>query len=198
MCGLDELPQGPRLHPKRFPGVVVLLLRDVLSFSATETAELLDVSVPAANSALQRARATLARHRRPDEPRRPDPASSAAEQALLQRYMRAHEQADPAAIVAVLREDARLTISPMGLCWDGRDEITQPFLDNMGALETWRCFPTAANGQLAVANYLRRWDDDTYKAFTLVVLTVDGDALVEMATFATPELFAAFDLPRVL
>lgn len=176
----------------------MLLLRDVLSFSATETAELLDVSVPAANSALQRARATLARHRRPDEPRRPDPASSAAEQALLQRYMRAHKQADPAAIVAVLREDARLTISPMGLCWDGRDEITQPFLDNMGALGTWRCFPTAANGQLAVANYLRRWDDDTCRAFTLVVLTVDGDALVEMATFATPELFAAFDLPRVL
>lgn len=68
----------------------------------------------------------------------------------------------------------------------------------MGALGTWRCVPTAANGQPAVANYLRRWDDDTYRAFTLVVLTVKGDALVEMATFATPELFVAFDLPPVL
>jgi RNA polymerase sigma-70 factor (ECF subfamily) len=177
----------------------VLLLRDVLSFSAAETAELLDMSVPAANSALQRARATLAAYQRTGEQTMAGPASaSAQERALLARYMRAHEQADPAAIVAVLREDARLTINPMGLGWDGREEITQPFLDNMSSLGEWRCLATGANRQPAVATYLRRWDDDTFRAFTLVVLAVEGDELTEMAAFARPELFAAFGLPPTL
>lgn len=172
----------------------VLVLRDVLSFSAAETAELLDVTVPAANSALQRARATLATYQRSRDHKGPT-ATSPGERALVQRYMRAHEQADPAAIVAVLRDDARLTISPAGLCWDGREEITQPFLDGMGALGEWRCVATRANRQPAVANYLRRWGEQEYRAFTLVVLGVEEGALVEMATFAQPELFAAFGLP---
>jgi len=171
----------------------VLLLRDVLAFSAVETAYLLGFSVPAANSALQRARSTLAAYRgstatRPQTTTVEDPR----ERALLQRYMDAHEQQDPAAIVAVLREDARLTISPTGLCWNGREEITQPFLEGMGALGQWRCLPAGANRQPAVANYLRRWGDTDYRAFSIVVLAVDDGALTEMATFAEPALFEAF------
>jgi RNA polymerase sigma-70 factor (ECF subfamily) len=109
--------------------------------------------------------------------------------------MRAHEEADPAAIIAVLRADARLSISPTGLCWDGRDEITPSFLDGMGALGTWRCLPTRANGQPAVANYLRAHGEEDYCAFTVVVLGMQDGELTEMATFAEPQLFAAFGLP---
>jgi RNA polymerase sigma-70 factor, ECF subfamily len=177
----------------------VLLMRDVLAFSAAETADLLEVTVASANSALQRARATLAIHQDVraevgSSPSTGDPR----ELALLARYMRAHEEGDPAAIVAVLREDARLTISPAGMCWEGREQITQPFLDGMGALGDWRCVPTRANRQPAVGNYLRRWGESEFRAFTLVVLAVEDGALAEMATFAEPALFAAFGLPPAL
>ena len=181
----------------------VLLLRDVLAFSAAEAADVLDISVPAANSSLQRARATLAGLQRDTAGSSRTTSSarttdvSADERALLNRYINAHEQADPAAIVAVLREDARLTISPMGLSWDGRDQIRQPLLDNMGALGTWRCIPTQANRQPAVGMYLRKWGDDTFRAWSLVVLGIDGDQISEMATFAGSTLFPAFTLPMV-
>ncbi|HZG93226.1 MAG TPA: RNA polymerase subunit sigma-70 [Mycobacteriales bacterium] len=175
----------------------VLLLRDVLAFSAAETAELLDLSVPAANSALQRARATLASSQGSR-----DEASAASasphERELVDRYIRAHEEVDPAAIVAVLRADARLTISPVGACWDGRDEIAPPYLERMGSLGDWRCVPTSANRQPAVAHYLRRFGEHEFRAFSLVVLGIQGAELVEIATFASPELFAAFGLADVL
>jgi RNA polymerase sigma-70 factor (ECF subfamily) len=178
----------------------VLVLRDVLAFSAKETADLLDLSVAAANSSLQRARTTLAKHQ-------PAPGSAASastspttreERGLLETYMRAHEEGDPGAIIAVLRADARLSISPTGLCWDGRAEITPSFLEGMGALGSWRCLPTRANGQPAAANYLRAWGEQEYRAFTLVVLGIEDGLLTEMATFARPELFTAFGLPPVL
>jgi len=177
----------------------VLLLRDVLAFTAAETAEVLEVTVAAANSALQRARATLAAHRSTSAGASGmTSAGDPREQELLQRYIDAHERQDPAAIVAVLREDARRTISPTGLCWDGRGEITQPFLDGMGALGDWRCLPTRANRLPAVGNYLRRRGEAEYVAFTLVVLAAEDGALTEMATFAEPALFAAFGLPPTL
>jgi RNA polymerase sigma-70 factor, ECF subfamily len=189
LAAIQVLPAGQR---------AVLLLRDVLAFSAAEAADVLDVTVAAANSSLQRARATLAGLQR-------DPTSAARstkvsrdEQALLTRYISAHEQADPAAIVAVLREDARLTISPLGLSWDGRDQIRQPFLDSMASLGVWRCVPTRANRQPAVGMYLRKWGDDTFRAWSLVVLGIDGDRISEMATFAGSALFPAFMLPSVL
>ena len=178
----------------------VLVLRDVLRFTAKETAELLGVTVAAANSALQRSRATLGTYQRSldvDEPRSTAPRTR-DERELLDTYMRAHEQGDPGAIVAVLRADARLSISPAGLCWDGREQITPSFLEGMGALGSWRCLPTRANSQPAVGNYLRAWGENQYRAFTVVVLGIQDGELTEMATFARPELFAAFGLPATL
>lgn len=178
----------------------VLVLRDVLAFTARETASLLDISVAAANSALQRARVTLAKHKPllDSDPSAVTVPATRDERALLETYMRAHEQGDPGAIIAVLRADARLSISPAGLCWDGRENITPSFMQGMSALGSWRCLPTRANGQPAVANYLRRWDQKDYRPFTLVVLGVQEGMLTEMATFARPALFAAFGLPPVL
>lgn len=176
----------------------VLVLREVLRFSARETAELLDVTVAAVNSALQRARGTLSGYQDAQDPNVPTAPPTRGEQELVATYMRAHEEGDPGAIIAVLRADARLSISPTGLSWDGRDQITPSFLEGMGALGSWRCVPTRANGQPAVANYLRAWGEEEYRAFTLVVLGIGHGQLTEMATFAEPALFAAFGLPATL
>jgi RNA polymerase sigma-70 factor, ECF subfamily len=178
----------------------VLVLREVLRFSAKETGELLGITVAAANSALQRARTTLSSYQRSLDPGAPAPTTqpSRDERKLVDTYMRAHEKADPDAIIAMLRADARLSISPTGLCWDGRDEITPSFLEGMGALGTWRCLSTRANGQPAVANYLRAWGEADHRAFTVVVLGMRDGELTDMATFAEPQLFPAFGLPLTL
>lgn len=176
----------------------VLLLRDVLAFSAVETAEVLGMTVAAVTSSLQRARASLGSYRRATPaPTRADQAT-AEQRTLLQLYMRAHETADPAAIVAVLREDARLTISPIGMTWDGREEIRGPFERNMGFLGTWRCLPTAANGQPAAGMYLRAWGEEVFRAWSLVVLQLQDGGIADIATFAGSGLFPAFELPMEL
>ncbi len=173
----------------------VLILRDVVRFSAAETASVLDDTVPAVNSALQRARATLQRYQGSRAGRREPLTPSDEERALVERYMEAHERGDPSAVVALLREDARLTISPMGLRWEGREAITPDFMEGMTALGEFRSVAVRANRHPAVAHYLRRWGDTQFRAFTLVVLDIRGGALFEMTTFARPELFAAFGLP---
>ncbi|MGH8913963.1 MAG: RNA polymerase subunit sigma-70 [Acidimicrobiia bacterium] len=176
----------------------VLIMRDVLAFSAAETAHVLHASVAAVNSALQRARATLATYRAGDAAEfSPRPATE-QERRLVEQYMDAHERADPAAVVAMLADDARLTISPMGMVWDGKEEITPGFMENMNSLGEFRCVATRANRQPAVANYLRAWGDDRYRAFSLVVLGIDDGAVVEMTTFAEPSLFEAFELPSLV
>jgi RNA polymerase sigma-70 factor (ECF subfamily) len=173
----------------------VLILRDVLDFSAAESASLLDATIPAVNSALQRARATLQKHQGSRDRASIRPTVTEEERALVQRYIDAHEQADPEAVIALLREDARMTISPMGLCWEGRDNIEPDFREGMNALGVFRCLPTRANRQPAVAHYLRRWDDSEYRAWTITVFRIEGGALLDLTTFARPELFAAFGLP---
>jgi len=172
----------------------VLILREVLAFSAAETASLLDSTVAGVNSALQRARATLRKFQQSRPPEAAISAPSEQERALVQRYMDAHEQANPRAVIAVLREDARLTILPAGLCWDGRDEITPDYEEGMGLLGDWRCVPVRANRHPAVAHYLRRWGESQYRAFSLVVLGIQDAAITEITTFAEPGLFAAFGL----
>jgi RNA polymerase sigma-70 factor (ECF subfamily) len=177
----------------------VLILRDVLQFSAAETASLLDASVAAVNSALQRARETMHQYRPPRHTDQPAPtAPSPDERALLRRYMNAHEQGDPDAVIALLREDARLTIAPAGRTWDGRDAIGSTLRRNMTASGTFRCLATRANRQPAVGVYLRRPDDREFRAFSLVVLTIEAGALDEVTTFLRPTLFPAFGLPQAL
>lgn len=175
-----------------------LILRDVLAFSAAETASLLDETTAAVNSALQRARATLQKHRDSGAFEAPAPTPTATERELLKRYMDAHEHSRPADVVELLRADVRLTISPHGMCWDGRDEVAPSFVEHMNDLGEFRCVATRANRQPAVANYLRAWGDTIYRAFTLVVLGIQDGELTDMATFARPELFTAFGLAPTL
>jgi RNA polymerase sigma-70 factor (ECF subfamily) len=175
----------------------VLILRDVLDFSAAETAELLDTSVASVTSALQRARATLKQHRSDDWAPADEP--SAQERELLQRYVDAHARADSDAVVAMMREDVRFTMPPQPTHYEGRTALAGFFTDAFGsqAAGEFRLVPTRANRQPAAANYLRAWGDTEFRALSLDVLRFAGGRLVEITTFE-PALFAAFGLPEIL
>jgi len=177
----------------------VLILRDVLSWSAAEVAELLDASVAAVNSAVQRARATL-RDQWPDgrldwaPAAEPDPG----QRRLLQRFIAAHEQADPEALIAMLRHDIRLAISPQVGDWNGEDEVGDALRGGMNSLGQWRMLPIMANRQPGAAGYLRRPGQTAFFPFVLGVLRYEGGQLTEIAAFEQPEMFAAFGLPASL
>jgi RNA polymerase sigma-70 factor (ECF subfamily) len=174
----------------------VLILRDMVSMPAAEVAEVLDTSVPAVTSALQRARTTL-RERWPDgrlgwaPAADPDPE----ELRLLQRYIAAHEQADPEALIAMLRDDVRLAISPQVGEWNGRRQVGDALRDGMTSLGQWRVLPIMANRQPAAAGYLRRPGETAFSPFALVVLRPEHGGLAEMAAFEQPSMFTAFGLP---
>ena len=176
-----------------------LLAREVLGLPATETAELLETSVAAANSALQRARATMAEHlpsHRADwSAREPNPA----EKDLLDRFIDAHERYDAAAALAVAAEDIRVTMPPYPWLFEGRDGLA-PLLERAFGPERegdWRLLPTGANRMPAAASYLRRPDDAVFRAFKLDVLRIEDGAIAEITTFG-PALFEALGLPPVL
>ena len=175
----------------------VLILRDVLEWSAAEAAALLDTSVAAANSALQRARATL-RDQLPErsEDRSASEDLSADERALLQGFIETHERGDTAAAAALLRDDVRVTMPPHPWLYEGRDAIT-PLMASAGELGDWRLVPTRANRQPAAASYLRRPGDSVYRAFKLDVLGVEDGAIAEITTFHS-DVFAAFGLAETL
>jgi RNA polymerase sigma-70 factor (TIGR02960 family) len=175
----------------------VLILRDVLDWSAAETASALDTSVAAANSALQRARATL-RARLPARPSEwSGSAPSEQERLLLEGFIDAHERADAAAAVALAREDIRVTMPPHPWCFDGLATI-KPLLEQ-GLTEPgeWRLLPTRANRQPAAASYLKAPGDTEFRAFKLDVLRPEGGRIAEITTFDTA-LFPAFGLPPTL
>jgi RNA polymerase sigma-70 factor, ECF subfamily len=175
----------------------VLILRDVVGWSAKDTATVLDASVASVNSALQRARATLRDHlgeRRTDWARSSGP--SAEERELLRRYLDAHERADVDALAALLREDARLTMPPLPTWYDGREAIlaasAKGFEPEFGEL---RSVATAANRQPAVAHYLKQPGESELRALAFDVLRVEDGYVAEIVSFVFPELFPAFGLP---
>jgi RNA polymerase sigma-70 factor, ECF subfamily len=176
----------------------VLLLRDVLGWSAKDAASLLQTSVAAANSALQRARTTL-RKRLPARRLEWSPSSepSAEERALLQRYMDAQERGDAAALDAVLREDVRVSFPPYPLWYDGREAFTKA-ARRFAAPGEHRFVPTRANMQPATAIYLRRPGESTFRPLVLEVLRVEDGRVAEIVDFGATELFAAFGLPAEL
>jgi RNA polymerase sigma-70 factor, ECF subfamily len=178
----------------------VLILRDVLGWSAKDTAALLDASVASVNSALQRARVTL-RHRL-GEPRTEwasSAASSDEERELLRRYLDAHDRADADALAELLREDARLAMPPHPTWYAGREAIRiasrQGFDPEFGDI---RSVGTAANRQPAAAHYLRRPGESEYRALALDVLRIEDGQIAEITSFVSAALFPAFGLPPAL
>jgi RNA polymerase sigma-70 factor (ECF subfamily) len=177
----------------------VLILRAVASWPAAEVAGLLDMSVTAVNSALQRARATL-RDQWPAGRLDWAPAAEpdSGQRRLLERYIAAHEQADPEALIEMLREDVRLAISPQVGEWNGRPEVGDALRDGMNSLGRWRLLPITANGRPGAAGYLRRPGETAFLPFVLAVLCFEDGRLADIAAFEQPSMFTAFGLPARL
>jgi RNA polymerase sigma-70 factor, ECF subfamily len=177
-----------------------LILRDVVGWSARETAELLETSVASVNSALQRGRATL-RSRLGEERAEwgKESEPSAEERELVRRYADAHERADIDALADLLREEVRLAMPPHPTWFDGREAILvamrAAFDPQFGAL---RALLTAANRQPAVAHYLRAPGEAEYRALAIDVLRFEDGRVAEITSFPEPGLFAAFGLPPLL
>jgi RNA polymerase sigma-70 factor, ECF subfamily len=178
-----------------------LILRDVLGWSAAEIAALLETSVPAANSALQRARATMKRHlpsRRLEWTTGADPTDE--ERALLDRYMDATNRNDPAAMVRLLREDAFCSMPPFDAWYVGNEAIVAAWIEGgFGTEEIGRLqsVPVGANRQPAVAVYRRRPGGEEYRPLALDVLRFEDGRVAEIVVFG-PDVFAAFGLPATM
>lgn len=177
----------------------VLILRDVLAWRAAEVAEVLDISVAAANSTLQRARAHLESLTATTDSSTtralPDQRSSD----LLDRYVAAFESYDIEAIVRLLREDAVWEMPPFTGWYRGADQIglliaTQCPANAAGDM---RMVPTSANGQPVLALYMRDLDG-VHRAFQLQQLTIADDQVSHVVCYFDTSLFATFGLPDEL
>lgn len=189
IAALQHLPPGQR---------AVLILRDVLGFSAREVAELLETTVGSVSGALHRARKAV------DE-RLPERSQQATLRVLgddrlrelVEAYVDAWERGDLDAIVAMLVEDATFAMPPLALWYSGRDAIAI-FLAKWALQERWRLLPTRANGQLAFGTY--SWDAKKrrYVATGVDVLTLRGAQVEAITAFVTPEVLRDFGLPDEL
>jgi RNA polymerase sigma-70 factor, ECF subfamily len=172
-----------------------LILRDAAGFSARDTARLLGTSVPAVNSAVQRARGRL-RERLPS--RRVEWESSdettAQERAVAQRYVEALERRDFVALTEIVRADAPFSFPPRPVWYDGLDAFRRAS-DKHAAPGEHLLVPAAANLQPAFAIYLRAPGERRYRPLALAVLRVEGGRVVEVVHWDRPELFEAFGLP---
>ncbi len=218
----DELlDSGPNIYPEarydvresvtlafvaalqRLPGRqrAVLLLRDVLGWDSSETAQILDMTRPSVNSALQRARQTLKQST--DGKKRPSSTHLDEElSSLLTRYVEAWEAADTAALLAVVREDVALTMPPFPVWFSGCDDI-RIFLDGylFQSIIPFkvRLQPTRANGSPAFAVY-QMDAAGVYRPAALQILTIQAGQVIEINDFLIPggELFSRFGLPIVV
>jgi RNA polymerase sigma-70 factor (ECF subfamily) len=171
----------------------VLLLRQVLEFSAAEVAEQLDISVPAVNSALQRARATLAHVGDLGDVREPDDPET---REVVRRYARAFEAADVPALVRLVTDEVILEMPPVPLWYQGSRDYGR-FLDRVFRMRGagWATTELTANGQPALAAYAPEFGGG-HRLHTLQVFTVTGDLVSHNVVFADPGVFAAFGLPE--
>jgi RNA polymerase sigma-70 factor, ECF subfamily len=203
IAALQHLPARQR---------AVLILREVLGFSAKEVADNLDTSVASVNSALQRARASV-------DDRLPDQSQQATLRSLdddelrkvVDSYVDAWERGDVDAVVSMLTEDAVLTMPPMPTWYRGRAAI-KVFLSKWAFAKRWapdrdrfesgerrvRLVPARANGQLAFGAYNWHADSGTYRPYAFQVLTLRGRGIEEITGFVTPDVFSPFGLPQEL
>ena len=178
----------------------VLLLCDVLGWSAVEAATLLGSSTASINSALQRARETLAK-RYPHGTPAAAPQQNPAQQKLLGRYLRAWEVLDVDGFVALLKEDATYTMPPLPQWYAGREAIRTFFAWAWKGYDGYRMMPITANRQSAFAAYARKDADAPWAAHSIHLLTFEHDLISRLTLFvkpAGPDLFHAFGLPLTL
>ena len=177
-----------RLTPRQR---AALILRDVLQLSAAETAELLGTTVASANSALQRARATV------PSIDKDDPALAGAAPALLEEYVAAFEAYDVPRLTALLRSDAVNSMPPLPLWLLGQDEIRLWMLGPGSECRGSRLLPTAANSCAAFAQY-RPDGRGGYRPWAIQVLETDDSLITGLHCYVFPELFTYFGFPAAL
>jgi RNA polymerase sigma-70 factor (TIGR02960 family) len=179
----------------------VLVLRDVLGWSAREVAGLLDDSVAAVNSALQRARARLEREQTERSLARVHrPTNSRSEAMLMRRFQDAWDAVDIDGIVALLAGDALMTMPPEGVRISGAVEIgtffaTQPL---EGRLDRIRLRMGSANGQPVLAAYAEDAAGGRFGAYGVMVFAIEGDRIAGITGFPQPELFTRLGFPAEL
>ncbi len=175
-----------------------LILRDVLDFPAREVAAMLETTEQSVTSMLKRARSTLSRELPSADEEPPAPPGSPAERELIARMVEAFEAADVDGIVALMTEDAWLRMPPVPLEYQGRQLISD-FYATVAFRQgrRYRMVATRANGQPALAIYLRDPVNGVARAFGLLVLTLTGDRVSVMTRFDNAAL-PAFGLPRTL
>ena len=184
VAALQHLPATQR---------AVLILRDVLAFSAAEVADVLDTTVAAVNSALQRARASI-NERTPPETQRETVRGLGDERVrrLLDSLIRAWERADTDAILRLLVEDAVMSMPPLPAWFDGRDAIGRFMRERMFE-NPWRVRPTTVNGQLGLACY--QLTEGSFRLGGLTAVTLQRKGIVALTSFLAPMLDERFELP---
>jgi RNA polymerase sigma-70 factor (ECF subfamily) len=189
VAALQHLPPRQR---------AVLILCEVLSWKAKEVAELLDTSVAAVNSALQRARETLQTSGVSSND--PVPTMDAARKELLARYVQAFERYDLSALTALIQEDARQSMPPYDLWLEGRDNILAWWFGPGIGCRGSRLVPTiAANRSVAFGQYKPSVSGVGYDPWALIVLELGKDRIAEFTFFLdTASLFPLFGLPARL
>jgi RNA polymerase sigma-70 factor (TIGR02960 family) len=182
---------------QHLPGTqrAVLILREVLQFSAAETAQILDTTAASVNSALQRARQTVG-ERVPDTPQQVelDALGEDGRRELVDAFVSAWERADIPALLELLTEDARFTMPPLPAWFDGRASIERFFIDRMFATP-WRLVPVGANGQPAFVCYQGQPDGEL-RAGAVNLLTVRDGRIAAISAFLEPAVIRTFGLPE--
>jgi len=191
LVALQELPPRQR---------AILLLRDVLGWSAAEVASLLDSTVSSVTSALYRARSTLsARYRGGDRPEQGVNLDDPIERRLLERYVEAWETADIDQLTLMLKQDATFPMPPAPAWYFGRTAI-RAFISatilNGAARGRWKLLLTRANGLPAFGLYRKEEDRPVYTAFAIQVVTFESGLVADATTFGFPQLFRRFELPE--
>jgi RNA polymerase sigma-70 factor (ECF subfamily) len=188
VAALQHLPPRQR---------AALLLTEVLGWSAAEVSDALDTSVAAVNSALQRARATLASR---DMGTAAAAAALSEEQAtLVDRYVDAFERYDVSALTALLHQDATLSMPPYSLWLRGHDPIRTWLLGRGSGCRGSRLVPTSASGSPAFGQYRPSGPGGRHEPWALIVLELSGDRIASMNSFLdTQGLFPRFGLPAQL
>jgi RNA polymerase sigma-70 factor, ECF subfamily len=190
IAALQHLPPRQR---------AVLVLREVLGFSAREASEALETTVPSINSALQRARKTV-EERLPERSQQETLRLLGDERIreLVESYVDAWRRGDVDALRVLLAEDAVFSMPPWASWWRGRETIAGFAKEAVEFCADARSTPTRANGQPAIAYYQLDADSGRFTAAALDVLTFEGEQIKDITAFVTPEIFSRFGLPAEL
>jgi RNA polymerase sigma-70 factor, ECF subfamily len=176
----------------------VLILRDVLGFSARETAQALEMTAVSVDSALQRAHKTID-ERVPAQSQQTTLRALGDEKVrdLVNRFAEAWETHDVARLITMLADDARMTMPPQPSWYQGRHAIeTFLALTPLSPEKRFRLHPISASAQPALAAYIETEQSGAFEAESIIVLTLRDDSIKEITAFRTPELFPLFGLPE--